>query len=212
MDPLATMLDRPDVPAFFNKRAEDVARHLLSHADLGLGHRYDFRLGKKTREEFYREMAQLNAGTKRLLHEHLMLINNRRTLEQDVEAGYHALRVRYPTLPPGSTYLLSLAYESAIEAASVPLPSRALIRAKQRRFWKTVSTYLKAIVIGKYPKAFCHFLGFWRSVKNVKVAPIVPQNLQGDALAYFFGVKEVALEAPNNGLSSPIIRSLQGTG
>ncbi|KAL8697688.1 MAG: hypothetical protein Q9201_007003 [Fulgogasparrea decipioides] len=51
-----------------------------------------------------------------------------------------------------------------------------------------------------YDEVFCHLTG-WQDAKNIKAARIVPKSLKGDELSYLFGVGEVILSDPRNGLT-----------
>lgn len=56
----------------------------------------------------------------------------------------------------------------------------------------------------QYPgedKAWCHVTGYWWPKELVKAAHLVPKLLTGNELAFLFGVKELILHDPKNGLS-----------
>lgn len=58
---------------------------------------------------------------------------------------------------------------------------------------------LKSTIMDGIPKAHCSFVA-WCDSNEVKATHIVPRILKSEELAHLYGVGEVALECPKNGM------------
>ncbi|RFU27637.1 hypothetical protein B7463_g8718, partial [Scytalidium lignicola] len=106
----------------------------------------------------------------------------------------------------------ALSHYSTLEGAYSSVLMTKIISAsgQQRKGGKfNQSEYAKAVLsyynverrLGPgYIRRYCHVTG-WYLDKEVKCAHLVPKSLESDELAYLFGVREVVLSEPRNGIT-----------
>jgi hypothetical protein len=142
-------------------------------------------------EEYDDAVKELESEVKQKERELITLRRQKKIISDDIDE----VLPQYSTVEP--------AYSSVLMAKIMSASS------KQRKGNKFDHSAYSKVVLSFYSavrhtdsglvEKYCHLTG-WQSEKQVKCTYLVPKSLESDELAYLFGVREIVLSEPLNGM------------
>ncbi|OBT95023.1 hypothetical protein VE01_07433 [Pseudogymnoascus verrucosus] len=122
----------------------------------------------------------------------VILKRQKKAMADDVDEALQ----RYPTVEGAySSALLTKVISASIKWKNAP---------EQRLYADGVLSYYKSVKpgpSGNVVEKYCHLNAQWLHGMCAKCVHIVPKSLESDELAYLFGVREVDLSEPRNGIT-----------
>ncbi|PKY01790.1 hypothetical protein P168DRAFT_329706 [Aspergillus campestris IBT 28561] len=152
-------------------------------------------------EEFQEELASTIAQIVPLTRSLDTLARQKRVIEEDLEDEIAPKKLRDEEPDLG---FLERAYASTVTARVMGASAK-----QSKQFSKKDQSAFRQAVLHRYQAlklddstnlAYCHLTG-WSDAEYVKAAHLVPKLLTGQEISFLFGVKEVPLTDPRNGIS-----------
>ena len=161
-------------------------------------------VGRLTLSQYNQEVEALDHDYEPVMQEIKTLKDQKKILLEDVEEAYEVQRKRYKESneqnEPDVSFL-ERAYTSVMVAKVMSASAKQKkTKFDQSKFKRDVLSYYNAFCnLNGMPSAYCHVTG-WHDITNVKAAHLVPKSLHSDELEFLFGVRELVLLDPRNGL------------
>ncbi|KAL4788728.1 hypothetical protein BJX76DRAFT_3880 [Aspergillus varians] len=124
-----------------------------------------------------------------------------RTLEDDLDEQTATKRQRTAGEEPDPDFLHRAYASTMVSRVMAASAKQRVTKFDQSKFKREVIKYYTPEENIRTEHVWCHILGKWVYHKGVKAAHIVPKSLSGDELAHLFGVGEILLEDPRNGIT-----------
>ncbi|EEQ32089.1 hypothetical protein McanCB56680_005637 [Microsporum canis] len=156
-----------------------------------------------TEEDYRNELITLDKQYTPAIRELKIIKRQFRTIEADVEEEREVDLKRQKCAKDANLDFLERAYTATMVTRVMGASSlKSSSSFSQKEFRKGVIKYLGAKNDSEgTERAWCHITGMWHDSDNIKAAHIVPKALRGDELKHLFGVGEVVLEDPRNGIT-----------
>ncbi|RMJ23805.1 hypothetical protein PHISP_05326 [Aspergillus sp. HF37] len=172
--------------------------------DYSDGLRHAMSSNQLRKEDYEREMMDIDRQIEPVVEELKVLNGQRRTLELDLAESYEdsgKKLKRQRVSPEPSVEFMEQAYASTVVSRVMAASKQKSRRFDQSQFRKDVIKYLNADADPEGSgRVWCHLSG-WLPKQRVKAAHLVPKCLRGDELTFLFGVGEVVLSDPRNGIT-----------